>query len=678
MVSSRFSADQDAWDLIFAIDENDSDPLTLMMVDDNDVAPWEGGDAPALANDRFVYREQAVMWQPTLGCGYSRRTAESTGTGSEGQIISGGTSYGRNATFVVPGIVMPAGALTAVPLPTGVIGVTGRITDSVEYGTNKDLWFSTGGRYAVKVASGNGVLSTQDFGASYTTKDLQIFDSKMYVSGGSSGVLQELSGSTWTAAAANCKALSMERVNWLPSNIIMGGSGGGTPADHLLLVDVDGIGYRHVVSGNDVKVFANWISVAGAPIAVGDAQYPIKSIVASPRVVWFSKPNGLHGVTEIGRAVNLTPWVERTFNENNGAAVAFYSDDERAFVFYAHQFGLVVVTVNGTQQETARFVQFGGRTANETPVWGRPRSFAAHVDGIFVAYYDGTASYVMRLILEKDGSYRWSGSECTITGEEVTYMKVTSPAGKPRLWIATVDSSGFPKLYWQSLPESGNPWVDYQAALSHTFATDWSVYVPRDDAGSSAQKVVRRYDIVARGIGDGNLVAVSAAADDSSYEPQGSVIEGARASFTASTEQTGVWFNWRLDVTNTTTAPVVLETFQARVTLLPEQSDVFTFRVQLSAGAGILNSNVDIRDPYTLHARIRGLQRLGPILMIRSPLSRETLPVKVEQGARMQAFKSRKTGDLTVVEQITVSVLQQGAIYDTDIYNGTAEYGADS
>ena len=186
----------------------------------------------------------------------------------------------------------------------------------------------------------------------------------------------------------------------------------------------------------------------------------IQSIVSSPRTIWFAKQNGVHGFTETGRAVNLTPWMERVFNATNGLQTEFWSDGDQAFAFYAHVNGLAAVSVNGSLQETARFVQFGAKMPNETPIWGRPRALAPYVDGLFVAYYDGSTSYVMRLIIEKDGNYRWSGSECTIAGEEITWMRVSSPGGNPRLWIAT-SVGGVPKLYYQTLPISGNPWTEF-------------------------------------------------------------------------------------------------------------------------------------------------------------------------------------------------------------------------
>lgn len=678
-IGSSFTPTPDAWDLVFATDASDTDPLTLMLVDDNDVALWDGVDAPALATDQPVYREQAVMWQPMLGCGYSRRTPAATGQGSDGQILSLGTSYGRNATFVVPGIVMPAGELTEIDI-TALL-TTGTFRDGIEFGgaplVAGDFFLTTSGRYVLKVAGGTGAVSRIDFGATATTDSLQTFDGKLYVSnGGAVPIYETTDGVTWTAAAASCKASVMERVNWAPSNAVMGGSGGGTPADHLILVDPNGLGFYHVVSGNDPKVFANWIgNGAGGSIPVGDTNFLIYQIVASPKVVWFGKTNGLHGYTETGRAVNLTPWMERAGGKSNGLFVGFWSDAERAFAFYAHTHGLVVVPLNGTQQESAQFVQFGVGLPNETPIWGRPIGLAPHVDGVFVGYYDGSTSYVMRLMLQQDGAWKWSGSECTIEGEEVVFLKVASSNGVPRLWIGTLENSTTPHLYWQSLPTTGNPWTDYLAGTTHRYAREWDVYVPRDDGASSALKVVRRYDVVARGVGDANSIAVDASADDGAYVEQGLMTSGARSSFIANTYTSGTWLSWRARCFNSNAAPVVLETLQARMSVLPEQSDAWTFRCQLAPGQGLLNESSDMRDPASVRARVRALQRAGPILMRRSPISRQTLTVKIEQGARIQAVKSRKTGELIIVLTLTVSVLQQGGgVYGVGVY-GDAEYG---
>lgn len=687
-MQSSFTPTSDAWDLVIGTSLDDEDPLTLMLVQDDESGLWEGGDAPALSTDQQVPREVGVMWRPRLGAGYSRRTEATTTTGPDGQIVSAGTAYGNNATFVLPDVVMPAGALTEIDLPAALDALTtGNIHDAEEYGpavssTDRDVYFTTSTRYLVKVDTSD-VATVRDIGASYTTDALQIFDGKLYLSGAGNGLVQEFDAatSTWTSAAANCKASRMAVVNWMPSNAIMDGSGGGVPSDHLILVEEAAHGFRHVVSGNDVKVFANWIGVGSNPIPIGDLTATINSVVPSPRVVWFARPDGLFGLTETGRVVNLAPWMARALHSLNGMATAFYSDEQRAFVLFGHQQGLVAIEVNGTQQQGARFIPFAGSTSNETPIWGRPRWIAPYVDGVFVAYFDGTNSYVMRLIFERDGSYRWSGPECTIEDEEVTFMRVTSRDGAPRLWIATMVNAtvsngvGTVKLYWQSLPESGSPWIDYISGTGHRFATEWDVYLPRDDVNSSSPKKDRRFDLVARGPGDGNEIAVDVSVDDNDYVEQGTMAEGLRASFYAAESQQGAWFNWRLRCTNSATVPIALESFQARVAVLPEQVDTWTFRCTLAAGQGIGNDAEDIRDPATIRARLRALQRAGQtVYLLRSPLSREPQLVKVEQGARIQSIWSRKDRAYIAVVTFSVSILNSDAVYGSGIY-GVDTYG---
>ena len=682
MPSSRFTPTPDAWDIVLATDADDTDPLTLMLVQDADVALWEGVDAPSLATDQAVYREQAVMWKPFAGCGYSRRTPDATTTGADGQIVSTGTAFGKNATFAVPGVALPAGKLNAVALPAVFTAITTSvIRDAVDYGDY--TYFTTETPYLLVIHKSDPDLDGYlNFGGTYETQNVQIFDSNLLICGEDTGPIYSYNPLSGIAAGgASCQALRMDRVNWQPSNQVMNGAGGGTSADHLILVSANGAGFYHVVSGNDPLNFANWISNAGSPIPVGDSNFPIQRLVVGGRTVWFAKTNGLHGFTETGRAVNLTPWMERAYNTFNARSVLFYSDAERAVVFYAHMYGLVAITVNGTLQESAEFVQFGGRLPNETPIYGRPRAMCAWVDGIFVAYYcpdqDGVnTSYVMRLIFEKDGSYRWSGSECTIQNEEITFLRVVSMSGAPRLYIATQDANGKAKLYWQSLPQSGNPWVDYLHGTGHKYATGWDVYLPREDGDSTAEKVVRRYDMVARGVGSGNSITAYASADEGAYEEQGTFSSGARSSFTAPSYQSGTAYEWKLSCVNTEDEPIALESFQARMSVLPEQADVWTFRCQLAAGQGIGNDAMDLQDPYTVRQRLRAFQRRGPIQMRRSPLSRETLIVKVEQGARIQTVKARKTGETIVVVTFTVSVLQSGALYGADSYS-YSDYGSE-
>lgn len=670
---SRLTPTPDAWDL--ALDTGSDNPVNLMLVRTRGLAMWEGTDAPSLATQQSSTREQAVMWRNGgLGAGVSIRVPEASGRGPDGQLLSLGYSYGEFVTTVVEGIAMPAGKLTEVALPSQIASASGRIFSAEDYGGY--LFLSTGTQYAIRINNATGVVDTVDFGATATTGVFQVFDGDL-VMGSPDGAVWTYDGTSWTQGAVGTIRSRLAKVYWTASNQLMGGTGGGTGAWRLVGTDEFTLGFFHLAEGDDPKVAANWVSIGGDVIPVTDASAPIQNVVSSGDVVWFATPKGLIGVNETGRTKNLTPWFERTYHSSNGGVVDFYSDESQSIVFISHQQGLVAVNVNGTVQDTARFVQFGSKGPNLTPIWGRPRWFTPTIDGLFVAYFDGTDSYIMRLIFNRDGSYRWSGAEAVIRDEEVTYMRVASPGGKPRLWIGTIrNSDSAPRLYWQSLPESGNPYVDWVSGTDHRFASEWLVYPPREDYGSSANKVLRRYDVVAKNLDDaGGTVAVAASADDGSYVTQGTASASPRASFTATTYTSGVNFNWKLAVTNSETQPVILESFQARASVLPEQAPVWTFVCQLAPGQGLLNDAEDIEDPFSKWLRVRGLQRRGPISM-RSPLSRETLTVKVEQPAPLRMVWSDHDQEHVMTMAVTVSVLNMPTIYDAGwLYDTAAEFG---
>lgn len=675
-MSSRFTSQPDSVDLLLDLDN--ADPLGLMLARDGKPAMWQGQHAPALDVGQSVYRERAVMWRNAgPGCGFSRRLPQTTAQGPDGQILSTAVSFGENATFVVPGIVMPSGKLHAVVMPAALQVPSARIFDGVEYGPNHDFYISVGTPSLLVVPNGDGTpeLGSQSLGANFTSRALTVFGGNLIVSGEGSGAIWIYNGIAWSQAASAVKRSRLAKVYWAISNQLSGSaSGGGTGAMRLIGTDPGGVGFYHIAEGDNPAVEANWSSVGGDPIPVGESYYPIQHIVSSGDVVWFAKPNGLHGVNEIGRAKNLTPWFERTYDPSNGGAVAFWSDDNRALAFIAHTQGLVAVSVNGVASDGARFVQFGSKQPNQTPISGRPRAICPYVDGLFVAYAGG---YVMRLMLT-DGGIVWSGAECvTPNHEDITFLKVTSPNSVPRLWIGTTKADGTPGLYWQELPQTNNPYQDYVQGTSHRFSTDWSVTIPQEDFSSTAVKVARRYDVVAGQLGDGNTASVFALADEDAdgYVLQGAISQSPRSSFSATTYTTGVDFDWKVVCRNEDDRPIVLKSFQARASVLTEQVDIWTFRVQLAAEQGLLDDAVSPADPYRAWRRLKGYMRRGPI-QARHPLSSASVTAKVEQALPYKVAWDEMAGSWLVQEAlVTISVLRDVTQYDVgDSYDSGSPY----
>lgn len=671
---SRSSRDDLTYD--FVLDSDAATPFPLFFARDKDLTQWSGSHEGALETERLRYRESQVVWKNAgVGSGHSRRTPATTGRTSEGAILSGGISYGEWITSKVPDILMPSGELTEVTISDSGSVSNARIHYARDF--NGDVYLATNYRTVLRIVGGTAdtAVVSYDGGAGYTAYEVEVFGNKLWVTGGANPMAVN-DGASWTQSEAAVQRRKMAVVNWsIGGNLSTGGAAtyNGVPSHWLVACDSNLRSMYHVSEETDPKVAANWSSST----AIVRSPYSVNEIVADNHTAWFAATNGLIAVNELGYAPNLTDWVRRHYLPENGEQ-SIYQD---GLIWYCHAAGLCVVPVDGSRQDLAQWAQFGHLTPNQTPIYGRPQVLAPGGDCIWVGYYASQTdtSYLFQLLIDRrDGALglRWSGPEAVFPGQGFDMVQRISPVGGvPYLLLATRNfTTGVTKLYKQSLPVSGNPYVDWVNETGHRFATRWVVNLPREDFDSPALKTLRRYDTVAANLGNGRNIVIEASADDQAYVTQGTASLSPRSSSVPAEDYvTGVNFNWRLTGTNTATEPIILEAFAARGSVLNETSDVQTFPVVFAWNQTLRNGQDETRDPYNDWRRLRNYQRRGPVQAIDT--FGVTKTVKLEPGLPYRVVWDQKREEWVLVAMVTISTLVEPVFYDAgDDYDGGGVY----
>ena len=593
------------------------------------------------------------------GSGWSRETPLS--------YQGGGSDYGEFVWLRKDGAAMPAGKLTELSLPPQVAALTtGRVFDAFEWGSAQDLYILTGSRYLIGMTAGVGTpFVAKDFGSGVATGNAALFDGvgggRAYVSCGSTAPIQEFNGSTWSAGASGTERSRLATVNWVLGNALAtGGSAGegGNEGYRLIGTDSSGSGFYHVAG--DPKVSANWSSLQ----KVGDANFSIQNIVSDGHVVWFGKPNGVHGVNGLGYSPNISKWFELASNPNNCGSIVYWE----GAIWSTHQQGLVMIPVSGERQDIAQFVQFGYDKSNSSPIWGRPRWLAPTPEGLYVAYYNAAldTSYIgtIRMV----GSVaKWSMAECVVPGE-VTWMRQTSPAGIPRLMIGTLDSGGLMHLWMQELPESGDPEIDYLHGGSMSPAPEWSLTLSRFNGGSADEKTFRRHTMETAHLGDGNTIDFQMSGDD----PETFLTQGTATSSPhwTSTPKSGyvraTSAQIRLLCHNAGAAPIIVRSIGERYSPHPELTTVKTYPFVFGENVS-LKKGTDTRDPAIVMARLEQCQRDDPMTIL-DEFGRQIEGI-VEPKITAIEREEAATNGYTVYGSLTISTSRRVARFDSAIYD---------
>jgi hypothetical protein len=534
----------------------------------------------------------------------------------------GGSEYGKFVWLRRQGVATAAGALVEYPLPTMTAGFrAGQFMAGQMYGDS--LWITTIGRTVIEVpgaAVGAGIRE-QDFGLGAQTMGIGVFagtgSSCLYV-GEFNTAIREYNGSAWADGEAGTNRQWLETPNWtLGNQLATGGLAGlgGRSADRLVGTDQLGTGFYHVAG--DPKVEANWSALE--KVGTGGTKFPISRTAASNHEVWFGTGMGVRGYDGSGRSANLTKWMELSASINNCASIAFWN----GLIWTGHESGLLVFAPTGERIDLGQYVQFGGRTGGKLGV-GRPIAMAPSPDGLYVGYWnqDNQTTYIGCLVVDPDGTYRWSMAEAVIEGEIVTYLQqAIDTNGDPGLFIGTlnfVDRSLH--LYRQYLPKYGDPIADALHGASFRAATDWELTLSRWDGGRPVPKTLRRFSGEFDYLGDDypdNTVDFRVSIDGGDFVSQGAAPSGAdtagpslrwtstpRASYVRGTN-----VQIRLGVHNTATAPVVVNSVGVRYTPHPEQIKVTTYPI-------ILSEEHTGGDPKIDLGRLERATRDGPITYI--------------------------------------------------------------
>ena len=455
-------------------------------------------DRQRFKTGRFKLEARYIQTEPSGGNDISiQEWTWANGPGGAGTTIetpssytAGSSEYGEFVWLRRLGIAQAAGALTEVSLPSGGAALTsGKFFCGVVHGGNNDLWVTTEHRYVERFRFLAGVLTVLEFdgGSGARITGAAVFDgsgdSRIYFGDPNNGIW-EYDGSNFTEGEAGTERAFLEVPYWnVGGQLATGGAAaaGGTGAHRLVGVNASATGFYHVAG--DPQVAANWSSLQ--KVGIGQQVFPIKQTVASNRTVWFSTGMGVMGCDEIGHTPNLLKTVELTSSQFNGLAVAYWN----GLIWYAHEQGLMVFSPDGTRIDMGTFLQFGAASGT-MPIFGRPRTISPSPQGLYVGYYNGTDSYVGCLVIDPDGRYRWSMAEAVIRGQQVTFVQQTSDAnGVLRLWIGTIGSNGALHMYYQELPQSGDPETDFlHGDGTFTPAPDWNLTLSRSNGGRTVPR----------------------------------------------------------------------------------------------------------------------------------------------------------------------------------------------
>ena len=627
---------------------------------------------PAIEGQESGLAVKQWLWMNgPAGTGWSRETPSSRD--------GGGSDYGRFAWFRRQGVVQSAGRLHEVTLPAQLAAITtGRWFAGLEWTgadrtqlSNQTFIITTSTRYIVGIDQGSGSADiAADCGSSASTRGIAAFDvageTRIYVGCAGEDIF-EFDGATWVQGEPDTHRGDLATVYWTLGSLLATGGlagGGGSGGPRLIATDQNGTGF-YVCSG-DPKVALNWNTLTRVP----PSGAPIYRIVASNRVVAFSKPDGLHLVDELGYAPNAAKWFEVAFSPNSGQQACYWE----GIWWIAHEQGLVMIPTTGERKDIASFVQFGRNEASASPIFGRPYALCPTPQGLMVGYSNGTDSFIGCLLIEGD-RIRWSMAEAVIEDERVQFLQMTSPDGVPRLWIGTSDDTGALHLYYQEQPVTGDPEQDYvhQPAGAMDYATEWSVDLSRWSGDTPCPNTYLDFTVEADYLGDANTLDISLSLDGAAYALEGTATTSPRWTADPATGSTeAVSAQVRLTGHNTAGIPIVVRSFAVAYSPHPEVTKVTSYPVIFGKGVPLRTGKPDPgADPARTLALLEQAHRLG-VVRIRDPLGRTTDGMVLSELDE-ELIEEAVGKDLTVKCNVVIRTnASDPALFDVDVFDGSS------
>jgi hypothetical protein len=579
------------------------------------------------ASRPLVKRDVPVAFTSLAGgMGYSLR---------EGQSEDGAYGFGLGV-YTRGGVgAMPAGEITQVPLPAGVVGAVGAaISDSIEF--DGHLIFTTNTRYLAAIPASDPTtcvpFTNKDFGVTNLTRSVQVLNNKLYVgtadSTGGGGKLWQYTPvagfpgtGSWSASSPLRRDL-MTRVWWRREEDAAGGffrlfakTGEGT------------VGWT-----NKPETVCNPLSAADwtEGIYVGEPSTNVVSLATSSNVVWIGKPDGMWVMDNTGHTALVNSYMDRMIHSKNGLAVQYLN----GAVYYGTFYGVDrVVVEGGLRQDKNGNCSPGFGHQFEGPISGRCSAFSVDQGYLMAAIYNPLLgiSYVLAGTEAPAGSRNplvWHGAEAYYgTGlgtnaAEVTHMHVTSFAGGLRRYDAMVSDPGgaspIPYCYWQSLPVAGMPVQDLLAAGAFRAGTAFRIYFTALDAGEpTAPKGIQSYDVISRRLGGAKTLVMKARANadpltvltEGTWVTQGTVATSPVGTIVPTTQTEGNYIETRIDGAGTATDPPIYMAHEARVSVMRRTATVKGYTVDLTRGAELRSGAAGYDRPTDVLALLRTVAR---------------------------------------------------------------------
>ena len=498
---------------------------------------------------------------------------------SQPGFVDDGYSYGLNLDSRSPGMLIPSGAVTEISL-SGLGSGPGAITDSFSLAGH---YWLLGGRYALKVANGNGDITVaNDFGSGYvcTNAVLAKYSGTVFAWIGhtSPAAFSKFDGTTWTTTTSFTRG-KIGTVYWATTD--------GVQVQRLVATDSETT-IVHCPLSSDPFTSGNWSS----SISVGEGAYPIGSLVGARRHIYISTTGGVYDMDDLQQTIPITPYhADESAAAQNGQVSYFRNGN----ILYSTLQGLDAVDVRevGRRHDEANWIMPGAGLGipNETPIWGWPSAIThdSNGDWTIISVFNNRDSYILygkpRSALGFSGpsSWVWHGAFAKFADQRVTHLKVRTVASNltRRLWIATVpyDGSTGTRLYWQSVPRSPTGWQDYSANLGHAFATSTTVYMtPRTWNAPGRNKLPLRADVESPNASTSRPIVLSVSADGAAAETIGSATATPVTELAMhSSEVEGAKLQPIVAMTSTSSVPTRLDSLSMRAQVDAEQVQVFNF-----------------------------------------------------------------------------------------------------
>jgi hypothetical protein len=481
--------------------------------------------------------------------------------------------------------------------------------------------------------------------------------------------------------------------------------------------EVDGIGGNRIV-GNDtpftyvqtqvesLDLLIGDTSVYSSSLKCGPTSYGINGIYPTNHIFFIGKSDGIYGIESSGiYCPNYVPDMKRDISTGNGLCGMFIFGK----LFVGTPQGLLMVDVaNPSAANVPTYVNPSFYYTNETPVFGVPTAMTTDNSWLVVSLYNGTDSHICytrpreTTLATIPNPMIWHGSECTIPGQRITMLHKTGLSGRPQMLVGTHDGTRM-RLYTLSLPEAGDPYVDYLHGISqHRFATNGRLYLPFQDAeNATAKKVVRRYEAQVDGLSlpifdpvtyepigatqagelsfyanadDGSRVffeTVEPGTAQSEWEEQGVVSDSPSATMiptlgTTSGKQIGVLLDWELLNQGSDGAPIYspfsIRSINIRTDVYVEELESKEYTVSLGyMQADAVGGRVH-GDIQTKFLALSALQNADVVYMINE--WHERVLVKIEPGLSYQFVREDTGQSPSLIVHFRVTVMGRQFYFD--------------